>query len=94
MTSQGGKVEGDGMLSSQKIADSACCTKSETNVRISSPMSRPAYGTDGRVIQLLANHFNVKFTQHDAVFYNYSVSMQCFPYDELIIIFTLLNPLM
>lgn len=85
MTSQSGKVEGDGMFSSQKTADSACCTKSETSFRICSPMSRPAYGTDGRVIQLLSNHFNVKFTRHDAVFYNYSVSMQCFPYDELII---------
>ncbi|KAG6515178.1 hypothetical protein ZIOFF_025563 [Zingiber officinale] len=76
MASQGGKVEGDGIFSSQKIADSACCTKSETSFQIRSPMSRPAYGTDGRVIQLLANHFNVKFTRHDAVFYNYSITIK------------------
>lgn len=37
------------------------------------PMARPAFGTEGRPVQLLTNHFNVKFTKQDTVFYHYSV---------------------
>lgn len=37
------------------------------------PMARPGFGTDGRRIQLLTNHFSVRFSGNDAVFYQYSV---------------------
>ncbi|RWW04065.1 hypothetical protein BHE74_00019931 [Ensete ventricosum] len=39
------------------------------------PMARPAFGTQGRPVQLLTNHFNVKFTKQDTVFYHYSVNI-------------------
>nr|CAD1839541.1 unnamed protein product [Ananas comosus var. bracteatus] len=48
--------------------------KPEVTKRI--PMARPGFGTDGRQIQLLTNHFSVRFSGNDAVFYQYSVSIK------------------
>ncbi|RWV93281.1 hypothetical protein GW17_00044278 [Ensete ventricosum] len=36
-------------------------------------MTRPGYGAEGRRIRLVANHFDVKLTKTDAVFYQYTV---------------------
>lgn len=36
-------------------------------------MTRPAFGAEGRRIRLFANHFDVKLTVPDAVFYQYTV---------------------
>lgn len=41
------------------------------------PMARSGFGSDGRHIQLLSNHFSVRFTARDAVFYHYSVCLIC-----------------
>ncbi|KAG1327188.1 putative protein argonaute 16 [Cocos nucifera] len=41
-----------------------------------SPMARCGFGSDGRHIQLLSNHFSVRFTTQDAVFYHYSVTIK------------------
>ncbi|URE28760.1 DUF1785 domain containing protein [Musa troglodytarum] len=38
-------------------------------------MTRPAFGAQGRRIRLFANHFDVKFTMPDTVFYQYSVTI-------------------
>ncbi|OAY67541.1 Protein argonaute 16, partial [Ananas comosus] len=51
-----------------------CSQKPEVTKRI--PMARPGFGTDGRRIQLLTNHFSVRFSGNDAVFYQYSVSIK------------------
>ncbi|ONK70265.1 uncharacterized protein A4U43_C05F31950 [Asparagus officinalis] len=40
------------------------------------PMVRPGVGTDGRRLKLLSNHFAVKFSAHEAVFYHYSVTIK------------------
>ncbi|XP_073002838.1 protein argonaute 16-like [Typha latifolia] len=39
------------------------------------PMARPGYGSDGARIQLLSNHFSVRLSNNDAIFYQYSVSI-------------------
>ncbi|KAJ3669410.1 hypothetical protein LUZ60_011360 [Juncus effusus] len=38
-------------------------------------MARPGLGKEGRRISLLSNHFNVRFTGSDAVFYHYSIQI-------------------
>ncbi|THU48237.1 hypothetical protein C4D60_Mb09t24110 [Musa balbisiana] len=43
-------------------------------------MTRPAFGAEGRRIRLFANHFDVKLTVPDAVFYQYTVTIT--PLDE------------
>lgn len=37
-------------------------------------MTRPGVGKEGRNINLISNHFHVRFTGTDTVFYNYSVT--------------------
>ncbi|KAF3334610.1 protein argonaute 16-like protein [Carex littledalei] len=46
-------------------------------------MTRPGVGKEGRSINLLSNHFHVRFTGTDIVFYNYYVSMK---YDNDILV--------
>ncbi|RZS26872.1 hypothetical protein BHM03_00060278 [Ensete ventricosum] len=38
-------------------------------------MTRPGYGAEGRRIRLVANHFDVKLTKTDAVFYQYTLTI-------------------
>ncbi|WOK92632.1 protein argonaute 16-like [Canna indica] len=73
MTSHSGKVGEDGSSIEQR-PESILTTKPEmSNVPERYLMARPAYGTVGHHIQLVANHFNVKCTLPNAVFYNYTV---------------------
>lgn len=37
------------------------------------PIARPSFGREGKQIKLLSNHFTVKLSGIDAVFYQYSV---------------------
>ncbi|XP_077215045.1 protein argonaute 16-like [Tasmannia lanceolata] len=39
------------------------------------PIARPGFGSDGGRIQLLANHFGVRFSSHDGIFFHYNVSI-------------------
>ncbi|KAJ4768954.1 Argonaute family protein [Rhynchospora pubera] len=48
--------------------------KLEVSKRV--PMARPGVGEQGRRITLLSNHFNVRLTATDAVFYHYSVAIK------------------
>ncbi|CAL9129110.1 unnamed protein product, partial [Musa textilis] len=77
MTSLCGKIGIEGSSSSsQAMPQSVLPTKAGTSdppTRF--PMARPAFGTEGRPVQLLTNHFNVKFTKQDTVFYHYSVNI-------------------
>nr|XP_010943243.1 protein argonaute 16 [Elaeis guineensis]XP_029116515.1 protein argonaute 16 [Elaeis guineensis] len=41
-----------------------------------SPMVRCGFGSGGRHIQLLSNHFSVRFTAQDAAFYHYTVTIK------------------
>ncbi|CAL9761195.1 unnamed protein product [Musa acuminata subsp. burmannicoides] len=38
-------------------------------------MARPAFGAEGRRVRLFANHFDVKLTMPDAVFYQYTITV-------------------
>nr|BAC84805.1 putative ARGONAUTE9 protein [Oryza sativa Japonica Group]BAD32046.1 putative ARGONAUTE9 protein [Oryza sativa Japonica Group] len=40
------------------------------------PIARPSFGREGKQIKLLSNHFTVKLSGIDAVFYQYSVSIK------------------
>ncbi|KAF0911750.1 hypothetical protein E2562_011746 [Oryza meyeriana var. granulata] len=40
------------------------------------PTARPSFGREGKQIKLLSNHFTVKLSGIDAVFYQYSVSIK------------------
>lgn len=42
-----------------------------------SVISRRGVGTDGRRISLLTNHFRVSMNTTDAMFYQYSVCLDC-----------------
>ncbi|CAD5168573.1 unnamed protein product, partial [Musa acuminata subsp. malaccensis] len=84
MVSLSGEIGIEGSSSSsQAMPESVLPTKAGTfDPPTRLPMARPAFGTEGRPVQLLTNHFNVKFTKQDTVFYHYSVNISHDKSDE------------
>lgn len=42
-------------------------------------MTRPGFGTSGRRVSLLSNHFKVSIKNQNELFYQYSVKSKCLP---------------
>lgn len=43
-------------------------------------MTRPGFGTSGRHVSLLSNHFKVSIKNQNELFYQYSVKYKCLPF--------------
>lgn len=51
-------------------------------------MTRPGFGTSGRRVSLLSNHFKVSIKNQNVFFYQYSVKSKCLPLSYIYIYIT------